>query len=56
MELKLIDAKGQAASTMAASDALFANRWLEPVACWSWPTSTRKRHAPPQVCCPDNKT
>jgi len=31
MELKLIDAKGQAASTMAASDALFARDYNEPL-------------------------
>jgi len=31
MELKLIDAKGQAASTMAASDALFARAYNEPL-------------------------
>ena len=31
MELKLIDAKGQSASTMAASDALFARDYNEPL-------------------------
>jgi large subunit ribosomal protein L4 len=31
MELKLIDAKGQPASTMAASDALFARDYNEPL-------------------------
>jgi large subunit ribosomal protein L4 len=31
MELKLIDAKGQAASTMAASDALFGRDYNEPL-------------------------
>ena len=31
MDLKLIDAKGQAASTMAASDALFARDYNEPL-------------------------
>jgi large subunit ribosomal protein L4 len=31
MELKLIDAKGQSASTMAASDALFARAYNEPL-------------------------
>jgi large subunit ribosomal protein L4 len=31
MELKLIDARGQAASTMAASDALFAREYNEPL-------------------------
>jgi large subunit ribosomal protein L4 len=31
MELKLIDAKGQAASTMVASDALFARDYNEPL-------------------------
>ena len=31
MELKLIDAKGQSASTMAASDALFARDYNEPM-------------------------
>ena len=30
MELKLIDANGQSASTMAASDALFARDYNEP--------------------------
>ena len=31
MDLKLIDAKGQAASTMAASDALFGRDYNEPL-------------------------
>ena len=31
MDLKLIDAKGQAASTMAASDALFGRAYNEPL-------------------------